>query len=260
VGLHNLLIQIENSFLTNNTIIQSVEVWSQTEITIQHSNILHFASPGQEISIIAQLKDWSGNISSQSLYLLCNDEIVTSSTTDLDGIAILSIMAPAYEGLYNLSIVYPMNETRYELLAKSDYHLTVTSSIPVLVNLEYYEIIHPLQQVSISLKVQCLNGSLLAGIPIKIVWQSLDDFAMTREGGLSTINLPVPSVSGDYQLHYEIESTNNLAASAGTITIQISIADVLASQGIGINGFAIAIMTSFLVVAIPLIKQRYLTI
>jgi len=260
VGLHNLLIEIENSFVTNNSITYSIVVWSQPMITLQHTNILHFASLNQEITFTTQLMDWSGNASYRSIHLLCNDEIVASSMTDEHGIAIISTFAPDYEGLYNISIVYLMNTTRFELSTKLDYHLTVSTSIPLLIELDHYEVIPPLQQVSIFLRVQCLNGSLIEGIPIKIVWESTDSYLMTQQGGISVIHLPVPNTSGNYSLYYEVEQNHNLAASSGTISIAISLVDILTSQGIGINGFAIGIVTSFGLVAIPLIRRRYLVI
>jgi len=260
VGLHNLLIEIENSFVTNNSIMYSIVVWSQPMITLQHTNVLHFASLNQEITFTTQLMDWSGNASYRSIHLLCNDEIVASSITDEHGIAILSTFAPDYEGLYNLSIVYLMNTTRFELSAKLDYHLTVSISIPLLIELDHYEVIPPLQQVSIFLRVQCLNGSLIEGISIKIIWESTDSYLMTQQGEISVIHLPVPNTSGNYSLYYEVEQNHNLAASSGTINIAISLVDILTSQGIGINGFAIGIITSFGIVAIPLVRRRYLVI
>ena len=260
VGLHNLLIEIENAFVTNSSIMHSIIVWSQPIIAIQHTNILHFASLNQELTFTTQLIDWSGNASYRSIHLFCNDEIVASSTTNEHGITILSTVAPNQEGLYNLSIVYLMNTTRFELPTKLDYHLTVSTSIPLLIELDYYEVIPPLQQVSIFLRVQCLNGSLIEGIPIRIMWGSIESYAMTQQGGISAIHLPVPDTSGNYSLYYEVEKNHNLAASSGTINISISLVDILTSQGIGINGFVIGIFTSFGIVAIPLIRRRYLMI
>ena len=209
---------------------------------------------------MTQLTDWSGNISYQPIHLLCNNVIVGSSVTDEYGIAILSALAPNHEGKYNLSIVYPMNTTRYEFSAKLDYHLTVSTSIPVLIELDYYEIIPPLQQISIFLRVQCLNGSLLEGISIRILWESIDSYTLTRQGGTAVIHLPIPSTSGNYTLYYEVEQKNGLVASSGTINISISLIDILSSQGIGINGFAIGIVSSFAIVVIPLIRRKYLLI
>ncbi|MBE0526693.1 MAG: hypothetical protein IH631_07100, partial [Candidatus Thorarchaeota archaeon] len=50
VGLHSLLIVIGNSFMTNNSIMHTIVVWSQPEIILQHSNTLHFASLNQELT------------------------------------------------------------------------------------------------------------------------------------------------------------------------------------------------------------------
>lgn len=260
VGLHNILIEIVNPFVTNRSIMNYIVVWSQPEFALQHSNILHYASPNQELTFIVQLTDWSGNISFQSIQLLCDDEIVSSATSDEGGIAIIATLAPNYEGIYNLSIIYPMNMTRYELPAKLDYHLTVSISIPVLVELDYYEVIPPLQKITIYLRVQCLNGSLIEGIQIKIIWESVESYTVTQLGGISIIHLPVPGTNRNYTLYYEIEQNHNLAASAGSITIPISLVDILTSQGIGINGFTIGILTSFVIVTIPLIRQKYLMI
>lgn len=260
VGLHNLLLEIDNPYITNSSIIDSTSVWSQPIITIQHANILQFASINQEITFTTQLSDWSGNASYRLIHLFCNDEIIASSTTNEHGIAIITAIAPNHEGLYNLSIVYLMNTTRFELSTKIDYQLTVSTSIPLLIELDHYEVIPPLQRVSIILHVQCLNGSLIEGIPIRIMWISIDSYKMTQQGGILSIHLPIPSTSGNYSLYYEVEHRQNLAATSGTISISISLVDILTSQGIGINGFAIGIFTSFAIVAIPLIRRRYLII
>jgi len=260
VGLHEILLEIRNPFVTNKSIIYTIIVWSQPEFGLQYSNILHFASPNQELTFIVQLIDWSGNISFQSIQLLCNEKIVSSSITDENGIAIITSLASSHEGIYNLSITYPMNMTRYQLPAKLDYHLTVSISIPVLVELDHYEVIPQLQRISIFLQVQCLNGSFVEGILIKIIWESIEGFTVTQQGGISVIHLPVPPASGNYTLYYEIEQNHNLASLIGTIIIPISLVDVLNSQGIGINGFAIGILASFVIVAIPLIREKFMMI
>ncbi len=260
VGLHEILIEIGNPFVTNRSLMNYIIVWSQPEFVLQYSNILHYASPNQEIIFIVQLTDWSDNISFQSIQLLCNNEIVSSSTSDEDGIVTIITLAPSYEDIFNLSIIYPMNITRYELPAKLDYHLTVSIFIPVLVELDYYEVIPPLQKITIYLRVQCLNGSLIEGIQIKIIWESTESYAVTQLGGTSVIHLPVPNKSQNYTLYYEIEQNHNLASSVGAIIIPISLVDILTSQGIGINGFTIGILTSFVIVAIPLIRQKYLMV
>jgi len=260
VGLHDLVITIENQFVTNRTIMLNIVVWSQPELTLLHSNTLNFASPNQKLIFIAQLTDWSGNISYQSLLLLQNDEIVISVITDEGGIAVISTLAPSHEGTYNFSVVYPMNMSRYELSTKLDYSLTVSISIPVLVELDHYEVVPPLQKVTIYLRVKCLNGSLLEGIQINIIWLLIENYAITQKGGLSMIYLPVPETSGIYTLYYAIKQNHNIASCQGSIDISLSLVDILASQGIGIPGFTIGILASFIIVTIPLIRQKYLLV
>ena len=260
IGPHNLLIEIGNPYVTNMSFIYDTIVWSQPVIILQDSNILHFASPNQNLTFTVRLYDWSSNISYQSIRLLCNNEIVASSTSDEYGLATISTKAPIHEGIYNLSIIYPMNATRYEMHAKFDYHLTVSIFIPVLIELDYYEVISPIQKVAIFLRAQCLNGSIIEGIQIKIQWCSTDSYVLTQRDGTSAIYLPVPDTSGIYTLYYEIEQNHNLAASAGAINISISLIDILSSQGLGINGFAVGILSSFVIVGIPVIRRKYLMI
>jgi hypothetical protein len=258
VGLHNMIIEIANPFVSNSSITYKIEVWSQPEFTLQYSNVLHFASPNQELTFIVQLTDWSGNISFQSIQLLCNDQIIATTTTEENGIAIITTYASSYEGEYNLSIVYPLNTTRYELSTKLDYHLTVSISIPLVVELDYYKVIHPLQEVEVHIHLLCLNGSFIEGIKINLNWQSTNSSVVTQQGGIAVIHLPVPATCGNYSLYYNIDSTQGLLALAGAIVISISLIDALNSQGIGINGFIIGILSSFTIVAIPLIRQKFL--
>ena len=260
VGLHDLVIEIGNQFVTNRTIMNGIVIWSQPELTLLHSNILNFASPNQELIFIFQLTDWSGNISHHSVHLLRDGEIIISAITDERGMAVISTIAPSHEGVYNFSVIYPLNVTRYELSTKFDYPLTVSISIPVLVELDHYEVVPPLQKVTIYLQVTCLNGSLIEGIRINIIWLSIENYAITQQGGILVIDLPVPESSGNYTLYYAIEQNYNLASSIGSIDIFISVIDILTSQGIGISGFAIGILTSFAIVAIPLIRQKYLSV
>jgi len=229
-----MVIEIGNPFTTNRSLIYEMVVLSQPEFILQYSNTLHFASPNQELIFIFQLTDWFGNLSFQSVQFLCNDTLLSSFTTDENGRTIITIIAPSHEGVYNLSVVSLKNITRYELPARLDYHLTVSISIPVLVELDYYEVIPPLQKIVVYLRIVCLNGSLVEGIEINITWESIGGRTVTQPGGLAIVHLPVPKTNGNYILYYEIEQTYNLAASAGAINISISLVDILVSQGIAI--------------------------
>jgi hypothetical protein len=257
-GLHNLLIEINNPFVINPSIIHNVTIWSKPVIFIHSSNILHYASPNQEIRFSLHLRNWLGNITFQPIQLLCNNELIVSSWTNEEGFTSFSFLAPSDEGIYNLSFTYSLNASRFELPTKLDYNLVVTSNMPVLVELDHYELVPPLQQISIYLRVQCLNGSFATGIPITITWQSIERSLLTHLNGFLPVNLPVPKSSGNYSLYYTIEQNYNLASSSGMITILVSQIDILTSQGIGITGFAIGFIASLTIFAIPLIRQKYL--
>ncbi|MFW9956895.1 MAG: hypothetical protein ACFFCT_02390 [Candidatus Odinarchaeota archaeon] len=258
-GIHNLKVNVENPFITNDTQYLSLLVWSRPVLVLQDSNIVHYASPDQEIIFTIKLTDWSGNCSLRPLRILINGLVTASETTDTDGIASLRIIAPHSEGLYNVSIAYTGNSTLYEIPVKYDYQLTVSRLIPVRLELYNFEVFPPLQEVAIYLKVQCLNGSLLAGIQTKFIWLSNEISVLSQQGGSIVLHLPVPLESGNYSLYYEVESGHGLFYSSGFIEIPILIADILASQGIGIGGFALSIILSLTIITIPVIRQRYLT-
>jgi len=258
-GIHYLQTKVESPFITNDTYYFSLLVWSRPVLILQESNVVHYASLGQELIFTIRLTDWNGNCSYRRLQILINSLVILSKTTDNDGIVTLKIIAPNSEGLYNVSIVYAGNNTLFETSAKYDYQLTVSRLIPVYLELHQFEVFPPLQEVTVHLKVQCLNGSLLAGIQINFVWLSYEVRVQSQQGGVLILHLPVPSKEGNYSLHYEIKSGSGLSYSSGSIEITILLVDVLASQGIGIGGFAFSIMVSLVTITIPVLRQRYLT-
>ncbi len=258
-GMHYLKLVLENPFITNGTHYFSLLVWSRPVLILQESNIIHYASLAQELLFTFRLTDWSGNCSHRPLQILLNDLVIFTEPTDNDGIAFLKIIAPNLEGLYNVSIVYAGNSTLYEASAQYIYKLTVSHLIPVHLELHQFDVFPPLQEVTIQLRVQCLNGSLLAGIPISFIWLSNEVRAQSEQGGVLILHLPVPSEGGNYSLHYEVMSGHGLSYSSGSIEIPILLIDALASQGIGIGGFTISILASLATIAIPMIRHRYLT-
>ncbi|PNX52547.1 MAG: hypothetical protein BV458_09055 [Thermoplasmata archaeon M9B2D] len=258
-GMHYLKLMMENPFITNGTYYFSLLVWSRPVLVLQESNIIHYASLAQELLFTIKLTDWNGNCSHRPLQILINGLVVFTEATDNDGIASLMMIAPNLEGLYNISIVYSGNITLFEISVKYDYQLTVSHSIPVHLELYQFEVFPPLQEVTVQLRVQCLNGSLLAGIPISFIWLSYEIIIQSEQGGTLILHLPVPSEGGNYSLYYEVKSGHGLSYSSGSIEIPILQIDVLASQGIGIGAFTLSILTSLVAIAIPMIKHRYLT-
>lgn len=258
VGLHNLSIVLENTFTLNGSKAYTFVVWSVPTIELSNTNIFHYASPYQEIIFLIHLTDFSGNSSFKDIQLLLDNQVILSSVTDKNGIVVFVSDAPNNEGTYNYSIFCPENFNRYQLGTKLDYHLIVNRQIPTILNLHYYEIIPSLQVISIKAQVVCLNGSLIEGININFRWLSIEKFVTTHENGEVTFRLSLPSISGNYSLYYEIGQTSNLAHSSGVINLSINYVSILASQGIGINGFVIALTVSSILFVIPIIRQRYL--
>ncbi|TFG35070.1 hypothetical protein EU527_00275 [Candidatus Thorarchaeota archaeon] len=257
IGLHNLSIELENLFILNGSKFFSLVVWSLPTIEILNTNIFHYASPHQEIIFLIHLTDFLGNASFKDIQLLLDNKVVLSSLTDENGKAVLTTDTPYEEGTYNYSIFCPENISRYELDTKLDYQLIVNKQIPTVLNLYHYEIIPPLQIILIKGQIICLNGSLLEGINVKLRWLSTEEFSTTQERGEVTLRLSIPNISGNYSLYYEIGPTPNLTNSSGTINLFIDHVSILASQGVGIGGFVVALTVSSTLFMIPIIRKRY---
>jgi hypothetical protein len=257
-GPHILNIELVNPFITNSSYSISLLVWSRPNLILEKSSILHYASPQQELAFSFRMTDWSNNCSNRSCNVLINGLYNLSNTTDSNGIASFTLSAPNPEGMYNLSLVYDGNPVLYELTAKCEYLFMVSYSIPVHAELVEYEVVPPLQEVILSLRIRCLNGTSLSGINIRFTWLSQSNYMQSQIEGLLTLHLPVPQESGSYHLYYEVDGGRGLSPSSGSIEIAILSQDVLASQGVGIEGFVFSIILSFGAISLPILKQRSL--
>jgi hypothetical protein len=255
-GPHILNLELVNSFITNGSYSISLLVWSRPDMTLEESSILHYASPQQELAFSFKMTGWSGNCSNRIWNVLVNGLYNFSIATDSDGIASFIISAPNSEGMYNLSLVYDGNTELYELTVKCEYLFMVRYSIPAHAELVEYEVVPPLQEVIIHLRIRCLNGTLLPGIYTRFIWLSQTNYVQSQIGGLLTLHLPVPHENGTYHLYYEVDGGYGLSRSAGSIEITILLQDVLASQGVGIEGFIFSIILSFGAISLPIIRQR----
>lgn len=255
-GPHILNIELVNPFITNGSCSISLLVWSRPDMTLEESSILHYASPQQELTFSFKMTDWSGNCSNRISNVLINGLYNFSVATDSDGIASFTLSAPNSEGMYNLSLVYDGNAALYELTVKCEYLFMVSYSIPVHAELVEYEVVPPLQEVIIHLRIRCLNGTLLPGVYTRFTWFSQTNYMQSQIGGLLTLHLPVPHENGTYHLYYEVDGGHGLSPSNGSIDITILSQDVLASQGVGIEGFIFSIVLSFGVVSLPKLRQR----
>jgi hypothetical protein len=257
-GIHSLQLKLGNAFITNNTYYFSLVAWSKPAFVLQESNVAHYASLGQEVVLKIKLADWNGNCTFRAIQIMINGTTMMAESTDDYGIASLKIIVPHIEGIYNISIVYAGNSTLYEVSAKYDYQLTVSHLIPVQLVMYYYEVIPPLQEVTVYLGVRCLNGTWLAGIQIAFTWLSHELSSLSQQEGVLTLHLPVPLESGDYLLYYEVMSGYGLSYSSDSFELSILQNDIVASQGIGIGGFIASILISLTTITIPVIRRRYL--
>lgn len=258
-GTHTLYIEIlENPFISENRLTITFTAWSRPEIILVNTSVNHYASPNQELTFEVRVIDWNGNCSLRDLELLIDNEIYTSSTTDGEGLAIFILSSPNNEAQYNISIIYNGNNSRYELATKLDYNLFVTTFMPIIIELNSYEVVAPLHELSVQLTVRGLNGSLLSGVIVNINWLSLYSTTESSKGGHILLQLTIPIVSGNYALYYESEPTRFIDTTSGSIQIEITSNDIMSIEGVGIIGIIIALVVSIGIVSIPIIRRRYL--
>lgn len=258
-GTHTLTIEIlENPFISENRLTMTFTAWSRPEIILVNTGVNHYASPNQELTFEVRMIDWNGNCSLRDLKLLIDNEIYTSSTTDSEGLAIFILSSPNNEAQYNISIIYNGNNSRYELATKHDYNLFVTTFMPIIIELNSYEVVAPLHELSVQLTVTGLNGTLLSGVIVNLDWLSYFSTIESSKGGLILLHLTIPIESGNYALFYESEPTRFIDTTSGSIQIEITSNDIMSIEGVGITGMIIALVVSIGIVSIPIIRRRYL--
>jgi hypothetical protein len=258
-GIHILDIEItENLFITNTTSSYTFSAWSSPTISLTNCNVEHYAFPGQEIYFEMKMSDWAGNCSAKSLFLFIDDEIQLSGITDTNGQAILSIHGPVTEKQYNISIFYSGNNTIFESPARIDYSLQVTSMIPVRLELDFYDIIAPLHELSVHLTLRGFNGSTPSAVRINFDWLDSSLDRETTEGGIIVLHLRIPRTIGDYVLYYESEASSSVRSTSGSFSIEITTADIMSLQGVGIAGLTLALIASVGISTVPIIRRRYL--
>ena len=258
-GIHILDIEItENSFITNTSSSNTFTAWSSPEISLVNCNIEHYASPSQEVVFEIQMNDWAGNCSFKPLQLLIDNELRFTVITDTSGQATLSFSVPHIEDQYNISVVYNGNNTLFESTTKFEYSLQVTRLMPIRLELDFYEILTPLRELSVHLTVRCLNGSTPRGVQVNFDWMDKNIDVESIEGGRITLHLRVPVTSGNYVLYYESETSNSIISISGSFLIDITTSDVMSLEGVGIAGLAIALIASVGITAVPIIRRKYL--
>lgn len=258
-GIHTLRVEIiNNPFISNASSSTVFSAWSSPEILLLNCNVEHYAWPNQEITFEFQMKDWSGNCTFKMLQLLLDDTVQFSTTTDNDGLVTLSFSAPSSENQYNISIIYSGNITLFEIATKFDYNLQVTRTIPVRLELDFYQVVVPLRKLSVQLTIRSLNGSTPQGIHVDFNWLDSTISAISTEGGKIVIQLRVPVLDGNYILYYESESSNSIGSTRGSFSILLTHSDISSLEGVGITGLTVALIVSVGISAVPIIRRRYL--
>jgi hypothetical protein len=249
----------EAPYITNGTHRFSETVWFRPTLSLNQSNIMGFASPRQEISLVVHLINDNTNYSNKLVEVYSIDNtLVTQSMTNQDGIATMAFLAPSSEGHFIFLIACSGNESAYELSVILEYSFTVARSIPVIIIFNCHEIVPQLKEIHVQLTIQALNGSLLRSIPISYVWLSAHMEIDSSNGGLISLQLAIPSAPGSYLLSYESEASDSLQSYAGSVVIVIEDADISAAQGVGIIGLAVGFCLSIGLVSIPLIRRRHI--
>jgi len=258
-GSHTLDIEItENSFVTNTSSSNTFTAWSSLEILLLDCNVEHYASPSQEVVFEIRMSDWAGNSSAKLLDLLIDDEAQFSVVTDTNGRATFSFSVPYTENQYNISIFFSGNNTLFELPTKLDYSLQVTRLMPIRLELDFYETVAPLHEVSVHLTVRGFNGSTPKGVQVNFEWLNSNIDAESIEDGLIILHLRVPATSGNYVLYYESETSSSVISTSGSFSIDITTSDIISLEGVGWAGLAIALIASVGITSVPIIRRRYL--
>ena len=258
-GIHIVSIEVVgNPFIFNNQYILNFTAWSNSVLVVENSSVNHYSSPGQDIVISVRLLDWNGNGSLKPLQLFIDDELHTSATTDINGLATFEFTSPTTENQYNISIHYSGTLENYELGTKFDYNLFVTLRMPIVIELQRYEVSTPLHEISLFLMVRGMNGTLLNGVVVNFEWLSSNTTTESTNGGWIHLQLELPSMSGSHFLYYTSIATSSVESASGVILIVLSTTDVQSIEGIGITGMLLALGASIGLVTVPIVRRKYL--
>jgi hypothetical protein len=258
-GIHNLKIELTgNPFILDTNSISNFTAWSKPEIQLVACNVEHYASPDQEIVFEIQMNDWAGNLSLREIQLSIDGESHLSVHTNNTGGTTLIFSAPSLEDQYNISILYSGNNTLFELATKLDYSLYVTHKMPIRLELDFYEIVSPLRELSVHITITALNGSTPQGITVSFNWLDSIDTVESKEGGIITLHLKIPATIGNHFLSYDSEDLESVQATSGSFLIEISSSDIMSLEGVGITGLVVVLTISVGLSIVPFLRRKYL--
>ncbi|MHA1908967.1 MAG: hypothetical protein ACW98Y_16825 [Candidatus Thorarchaeota archaeon] len=246
-------------YVTNGTLSLEVIVWSRPVIDILQNTILGYASPGQLIEIEILIDYPNETYSDCPIDILSqNGSIISSTMTNSQGIATVSWTAPVQEGQYTISVFYGGNTIEYILGETFNYSYIVHRLIPIVLNLDYYRMNIPLQEITVHFTLRALNGTLLSGMQIDYEWQNIHGIVYSLTEGVVILHLTVPLTSGNHSLHYTVQGTITTQSVMGLIQIIVEATDILAAQGVGIPGILTSLVVSSGVAVVPIVRRWYL--
>jgi hypothetical protein len=258
LGNHLIRIRIfESLFVEESTSEFTVEVWSQPHFDLVSSSIAGYAWPGQSIVIDIRLSDYWGPLSGRELGISIGGTGSFIVFTDDEGLTSLSLQVPLEEVECSLIAYYSGNPLQYENQSVFRYNFFVTRSMPTTILLESYEVVPSLKEISTQLRAIALNGSVFEGIRIRFSWLSMEFQRATSAEGLITLHLVIPNHEGTYYLNYSIIGTDTLMGADGTLSISISVSDILLSEGLGIPALLFTLVVSSAIVVIPASIRRF---
>ncbi|MFX1416679.1 MAG: hypothetical protein ACFFC0_07690, partial [Promethearchaeota archaeon] len=258
-GIRSLLATVSgNPYLTNTTQPFSTTVWLKPTISIIETNILGYASPGQRLSFRFQLNSSGTCLPDRLIEARIDDTVLPSQITDSYGFANVTLSAPETQGLHVLLLRINGSLLSYELSSVLEYIIVVSRVIPVQVDLTRYIISPELREIRVYLMIRCLNGTVLDGVTLYYKWLAISAFKVSTQSGLAELILPMPPNAGVHELYHYTEGTQHLYPSSGHTLIEVSEADVQATQGIGIPGLVLALCVSVSIVVIPALYRKHL--
>ncbi|MFW9862359.1 MAG: hypothetical protein ACFFEX_09525 [Candidatus Thorarchaeota archaeon] len=258
LGPRNLQFEVSHSFLTDKTRIIPVIVWSQPNIIMTYQNILGYASPSQVVTFQVQLNASGINMSERPIAWQIGNQLVTTSTTNNDGVAEAAFPVSSVEGPHLLVISYNGSILNYELPAVLEYEIIVSRVVPVAVNMMDYSVYPSLQEIAVQLSIIALNGTPLEDVNLSYEWLGQRSLVKSHESGIVEIGLRIPTESGVYNLYYETEEAAFAQSSTGYHIIIISSAEAMAGQGVGIPFIVLSLGISVALASIPILWRRRL--
>ncbi|MFX1330590.1 MAG: hypothetical protein ACFE9W_03475 [Promethearchaeota archaeon] len=258
LGPRNLHFEVSHSFLINKTRIIPVIVWSQPNIIMIYQSILGYASPSQVVTFQIQLNAGGIYIPERSIAWQIGNHLVTTSTTNSEGVTEAKFPISSVEGPYLLVIGYNGSTLNYELPVVLEYEIIVSRVVPVSVNMVNYSVYPSLQEITVQLSIIALNGTPLEDVNLHYEWLGQRSLTKSHDSGIVEIALRIPTESGVYNLYYETEEAAFTQSSTGYHVLIISSTEAMAAQGVGIPFILISLGVSVMLASIPVLWRRRL--